>query len=819
MPFSDEEITVRIRLKESRKFIADSRKVAAEVDNIRRSARRADGDLSILNARLSFLGAIVRIIRPVFLATAIGFLAQAASAGAGGVVALTSALTPLPGLLTAGSAAAGVFAQTIGVFAFALSGIKTALGGKGLLGEELDPEKLAMLNPAAREFAGVIHDELFPGIVTLQSEIQKGLFPGLTEAIRILVPALQPLIPIFVETGRVIGSLAAQAARIVTGPFGTDLKNILIQNNKWLQQIAPAAFFLANAFLNLTIAAQPLVTWIIKVVVGLSRALSMFTDSARESGKLAGFFRLTRVVATSLGNTLRDLGATLYNVLVAAFPLGMSILDVFQRGAFWLRQWSSSLKGRATLAVYFAQIKAPLWEAGRLIRDVFYYFLKLGTAPGLTALIEMLRTDLLPVLYELFSTTSTELGPSFISLFTSLVKLLNEFTGVWVITVKLLATVLNLTSAIFGANPALRAFATGFVAVAASIKLLKVLALVSGLQKLVTWIKVTRAAYIAQKSAELGAIAVHTIHDAALKAQTLAQVEQEVATNASTLAAIRWRIVTALQATQAKIMAGASKVQAGAMWLLYAAQRAYIVITDIATYTTLRLRAATILTAAAQKVMAVATKALEGAVWLLNAALLANPIGLIILALVALAAAVVVLYFKWAWFRHAIQDVWNWMKTAATDTAHWIVGAFNAIISKLKEAISWFKQAINWASRASKNTADFLGFSKVRGALHLDGKKGKDKQHLPFPHRATGGMIPGGSGGFAVVGEQGPELARFPIGTHITPNRKTTSAQYPTHVPGAGAAGETIVHAHLHVDGKEMARTVVRAGQDAQARR
>lgn len=84
-------------------------------------------------------------------------------------------------------------------------------------------------------------------------------------------------------------------------------------------------------------------------------------------------------------------------------------------------------------------------------------------------------------------------------------------------------------------------------------------------------------------------------------------------------------------------------------------------------------KVATIAQAVAQGVVRAATVAWTAVQWLLNAALLANPIGLIILAIVALVAAIVILWqhsetfrdivsaaFEWVW--NAIKAGWEWVK-------------------------------------------------------------------------------------------------------------------------------------------------------------
>ena len=65
-----------------------------------------------------------------------------------------------------------------------------------------------------------------------------------------------------------------------------------------------------------------------------------------------------------------------------------------------------------------------------------------------------------------------------------------------------------------------------------------------------------------------------------------------------------------------------------------------------------------------QKVCAVAAKAWAAAQWILNAAMSANPIGLVVLAVVALIAIFVVAYKKVGWFRTLVQAVWEFLKTS-----------------------------------------------------------------------------------------------------------------------------------------------------------
>jgi hypothetical protein len=83
----------------------------------------------------------------------------------------------------------------------------------------------------------------------------------------------------------------------------------------------------------------------------------------------------------------------------------------------------------------------------------------------------------------------------------------------------------------------------------------------------------------------------------------------------------------------------------------------------------------------------VATKVAAAAQWLWNAAMSANPIGLVIAAIVALIAIFVVLYKKNETFRKVVDKVWGAFK----DAVGAIVGAVKKVIGKLGDLWGWVK--------------------------------------------------------------------------------------------------------------------------------
>lgn len=92
---------------------------------------------------------------------------------------------------------------------------------------------------------------------------------------------------------------------------------------------------------------------------------------------------------------------------------------------------------------------------------------------------------------------------------------------------------------------------------------------------------------------------------------------------------------------------------------------------------------------AAEKIRAGVTKASAAAQWLLNAAMDANPIALVVIAIVALIAVFIILYKKSGTFREMIHWVWDEMKKFGS----WVAGVFTKTIPHaLGLVLNWVKK-------------------------------------------------------------------------------------------------------------------------------
>ena len=70
-------------------------------------------------------------------------------------------------------------------------------------------------------------------------------------------------------------------------------------------------------------------------------------------------------------------------------------------------------------------------------------------------------------------------------------------------------------------------------------------------------------------------------------------------------------------------------------------------------------------------------------------------------------------------------------------------------------------------------------------------------RHVDIPRRAAGG----GASGPTVVGERGWEIVDLPAGSRVRSHAES--------VASVAQAGPQVVHAHLHVDGRELASVLI----------
>ena len=215
---------------------------------------------------------------------------------------------------------------------------------------------------------------------------------------------------------------------------------------------------------------------------------------------------------------------------------------------------------------------------------------------------------------------------------------------------------------------------------------------------------------------------------------------------------------------------------------------------------------------ASTNLVKVATAAWTGVQWAMNAALTANPIGLVVVAIAALVAAIVVAYRESETFRNIVQtaldgvySAWQWLwNEGIAPVIRFILNGFANItegIARMLDGLGnipgfeWAKTAadkMNGAAAAARSMAAGINDIPDRKTVTvtLDGQITAKAQSILTAKSggtlntrvfARGGYA---APGWAIVGEEGPELVNF-----SNPARVYTAGDTRAMLSGGGGGG------------------------------
>jgi hypothetical protein len=238
----------------------------------------------------------------------------------------------------------------------------------------------------------------------------------------------------------------------------------------------------------------------------------------------------------------------------------------------------------------------------------------------------------------------------------------------------------------------------------------------------------------------------------------------------------------------------------------------------------LSLSVATKLQAVSTALASVATAAYTAVQWLFNAALMANPIGIVIVALAALGAGLVIAYQKSATFREIVGGAFQAVKNIVADVVGGILGNIDFFLAGLQKMFSAASH-IPFVGDKFRGIADAIGTARaaVQGLqADIDGLHSKTIQVITeiqtvaltgdAKHHATGGLAKAGE--LAWVGERGPELVAFGSAARVFSNADSfsmagASSSVVGASPGRGfGGGDVIVHVYSDVTGRELVEKV-----------
>ena len=200
---------------------------------------------------------------------------------------------------------------------------------------------------------------------------------------------------------------------------------------------------------------------------------------------------------------------------------------------------------------------------------------------------------------------------------------------------------------------------------------------------------------------------------------------------------------------------------------------------------------------------------------ILDSELLANPIGLVIVAAAALGAGIVYLATKTRFFQDVWSAVWGAIKTATRAVVNFILGYFQFIIDGAAKAFGWipgigpklksaakgfdkFRDDVNRSLGGIKDKTVTVHLNPVTGFVPAgNGKPGGSSNLVPVTSKhASGGPVTD----WTWINERGPEVVHLPNGSMV----------YPASGGGGGGGGAAEVLLSLEGTSDELLTALIK---------
>jgi phage-related protein len=654
------DLPVKARVaKEEAKKAAGSIKIPVKFD-VERGIKSLVGGISALK-----IPALITLIGPL-----IGLVSSLSA----GIVALGGAIGPvvglagaLPGVILAGAQAFAATKIAVGGLADALKEVSKAeavlqRGGK-LTADQQAKLKQALdgLSPSARRFVVEV-TRLRPALDRLRASVQESFFSRFIGQVDDLARRALPVVQrALTSTGAVLGTFVSKLAAQFSPSGGllSDLNAIAQTNAVVLGHLSETALFLIRAFVNVAVAARPLVVQLSIVVERTAAAVTQFTNARRSSGEMARFFAKAADVGGQLARILGNIAIGLLGVFRGGAPLGNQLLDSIEKLTQRFADFTRSLAGRNALRKWFNDARPAITESTRLVGALASGIAGLSTQSTLAPLLAQIRQQLGPALSALLSSLNSALGPSLVNAATALANLLTALAGAGggglTAFVDTLTRVINALTALITSSPLATKATRELLVVFGTAKALSgVASIIGGIGKSIF---------------EFGEGAVAATKGATQFVRGLAGAEGAAGGAAKAGLLLRSGF---LGVGQALAFTGSKLLSFGSA-----------VVTALA-----RINVVTIV-----------TKAWTAAQWLLNVAMDANPIGLVIVAVAALITAFVLAYQHSARFRAIVLATWNAIKIGVAVAVRFlrplIIAEFTIIATYIRIWVTVIRTLIN----------------------------------------------------------------------------------------------------------------------------
>jgi hypothetical protein len=351
--------------------------------------------------------------------------------GAAGFAAIAG-LSPLVGLLGAMPGTVIALISVMGVLKLGLKDVGAAVKAIGKGDAAKADDALAKLSVQGQRLALTLGHMSQEGgaLWRFRRGIEKAVAPGLTRALRDMIPVLPVVQRGLERTAHTIGDLAESAASSMQSPlFQGQLSRVMATNTHVLGNGGRAAGYFASAMLAIADAFRPVLVDMSEYLLRAGKFINHTAQMGNESGRLTAFFKRSWALAKAFGQVLEDVAVALYNTGkqsgVMSRELGGGIADVTAR---W-RRWTSSVEGQNAIRQWFQDAIPVVQAFGRMLGFVAKGLGDMSRRADLVPVIDAINTQLLPAISDLSSAVGGNLGPALVSVATSVVKVFTALAG------------------------------------------------------------------------------------------------------------------------------------------------------------------------------------------------------------------------------------------------------------------------------------------------------------------------------------------------------------------------------------------------------
>jgi hypothetical protein len=271
-------------------------------------------------------------------------------------------------------------------------------------------EAMSQLGPEGQKFVALLLT-LKPLLDKIRLAAQKGLFPGLGQALTTFAELAPIITPAVEKMGKAIGDAAKDLAKLMTSPiFKGQLKRVLDASVRIMESVGRIIGNLVVVIANIADAARPFTQWLFDTAEGWTEQWKAMTSGKKGQKRLTDFFADAKEALQLIGELITGVVKALYGIGKASKGVGEGFLRNLADAATRFAEFVNSKEGQARIKKWFEDMAPVVKSIALLLRDIVTAFVDIADDPAAADFFNTLRTEFLPTLTELIKTLGS--GPA-----------------------------------------------------------------------------------------------------------------------------------------------------------------------------------------------------------------------------------------------------------------------------------------------------------------------------------------------------------------------------------------------------------------------